>query len=531
MSINRIARCVLTASIACCGMAAPVRAQLSTQINVDGNGDNIPGDAANEPTLCVNPTDPNNLATGWRQFNTITSSFRLAGYAHTLDGGATWINGGVLDRPSQDSNGQMTDPVIAADRTGRFFYNSLVLGSVGNYLVDAVSSDGGATFAAWSRVTPRNSNNDKNWYAVDLSSAIGAHNHYAVWWQGGFSRSTDDGLTWESPLDVGGDQFAYATVGPSGELWVGSWSGDAVAVRQSLNAKDPGQTPTFGPARIINLGDPIWNPPVNPDGAACQLYIAVDNSGTNRQGWIYVMSSAVNGNDPADVMFSRSTDGGATFSAPLRVNDDTPGNGAYQWMAAMSVAPNGRIDIVWFDTRDNLATQDSRLYYTYSNDGGDSWAPDRPLGPAFDSRIGWPVQRKMGDYMQCQSDNGWMKLVYSATYNGEQDVWFVKARPMTLAVSPLRAGQVGNFGVSGAGANQPVFLAYSLEGLGDTLIPQLNINLSLSNPRQAGGAKRTDANGAAQWSLPIPANAAGHNLWFQAVQTEGVTNVVATQVQ
>ena len=48
----------------------------SVQVNVDALGQNIVGDAANEPSIAVDPTAPNRIAIGWRQFDTVTSSFR-----------------------------------------------------------------------------------------------------------------------------------------------------------------------------------------------------------------------------------------------------------------------------------------------------------------------------------------------------------------------------------------------------------------------------------------------------------------------
>ena len=40
----------------------------SYQVNVDANGDNVVGDAANEPSICVDPTNGNRMSIGWRQF-------------------------------------------------------------------------------------------------------------------------------------------------------------------------------------------------------------------------------------------------------------------------------------------------------------------------------------------------------------------------------------------------------------------------------------------------------------------------------
>src|SRR5256885_12883547 len=51
----------------------------SRQVSVNASGVNIVGDAANEPSLCIDPTNPNRIAVGWRQFNSITNDFRQAG--------------------------------------------------------------------------------------------------------------------------------------------------------------------------------------------------------------------------------------------------------------------------------------------------------------------------------------------------------------------------------------------------------------------------------------------------------------------
>jgi hypothetical protein len=127
--------------------------------------------------------------------------------------------------------------------------------------------------------------------------------------------------------------------------------------------------------------------------------------------------------DPLDVMFARSTDGGATWSSPVRVNDD-PGNNAYQWFGTMSVSPSGRIDVIWLDTRDDPGGFDSSLYYSFSTDAGVTWAANEQLSASFDPHLGWPQQNKMGDYFDMVSDDTGFRLAWAATFNGEQDVYF-----------------------------------------------------------------------------------------------------------
>src|SRR5262249_45256695 len=56
---------------------------VSHQVNVNGSGQNITGDAANEPSITVDPTNHNRMVIGWRQFNSVSSNFRQAGWGYT----------------------------------------------------------------------------------------------------------------------------------------------------------------------------------------------------------------------------------------------------------------------------------------------------------------------------------------------------------------------------------------------------------------------------------------------------------------
>src|SRR5678816_4784044 len=55
---------------------------ISRQVNVNASGQNIAGDAANEPSMCIDPSNTNRMAIGWRQFDTVTSNFRQGGWAY-----------------------------------------------------------------------------------------------------------------------------------------------------------------------------------------------------------------------------------------------------------------------------------------------------------------------------------------------------------------------------------------------------------------------------------------------------------------
>src|SRR5437773_6982282 len=93
----------------------------SFQVNVDASGNNILGDAANESSITVDPTNHNRMAIGWRQFNSVMSDFRQGGWGFTTDAGTTWTFPGVLE-----DNVFRSDPVLGSDETGHFFYLSLL---------------------------------------------------------------------------------------------------------------------------------------------------------------------------------------------------------------------------------------------------------------------------------------------------------------------------------------------------------------------------------------------------------------------
>ncbi|HWB72149.1 MAG TPA: hypothetical protein VG452_08015, partial [Egibacteraceae bacterium] len=131
----------------------------------------------------------------------------------------------------------------------------------------------------------------------------------------------------------------------------------------------------------------------------------------------------------ADIVFQRSTDGGQTWSEPVAIDDDDPDRHFTSFYPQLAVAPNGRIDVVWQDNRE-LTDYRFNVRYTYSTDGGATWAPnvqinDRPvdfnLGVSFNSdlryapgvasaneyaAIGWADTRLGDDLTQTQDNFG-----------------------------------------------------------------------------------------------------------------------------
>ena len=192
---------------------------ISRQVNVTASGQNISGDAANEPSMCIDPTNPNRMAVGWRQFDSVGSNFRQGGWAYTTNGGLNWTFPGKVDAGIFRS-----DPVLAADANGTFYY--LGITNTSNFYCDLFrSTNGGATWESlgWAL------GGDKEWMAIDTTTGPGRGNIYQVWspfynyandQNKIFTRSTDGGLTWMDAISMPHlPYFGTLDIGPGGEVY------------------------------------------------------------------------------------------------------------------------------------------------------------------------------------------------------------------------------------------------------------------------------------------------------------------------
>lgn len=75
----------------------------------------------------------------------------------------------------------------------------------------------------------------------------------------------------------------------------------------------------------------------------------------------------------ADIFYRQSTDRGDTWSDPVVMNDDDPEQLYFSGIPQISMAPNGRLDVAWFDTRSDPGLTANDVYYTSSSDNGATW--------------------------------------------------------------------------------------------------------------------------------------------------------------
>lgn len=243
-------------------------------------------------------------------------------------------------------------------------------------VVVAVSTDGGRTFAE-----PVDLNNfSKLTQTVDGTS-------YPLLMEGHFGAPllyAREGVVFA----VSGAQFAFNNHPPGSGNFDTSFS---YAVPQLIaRSTDKGKTwtvSTLGPAIFSGAGSQTglgWTPKGGRQGTYVAAYQATH--------------SASPSSGPAQIVVQRSTDGGLTWTDPLAINDDDPAQQFASFYPQIGVAPNGRIDAVWQDNRDQ---SDFRINvrYSYSMDGGKTWArnlliTDQPVnfnfGVSFNSDLRQP---------------------------------------------------------------------------------------------------------------------------------------------
>ncbi|MCA1684296.1 MAG: glycoside hydrolase, partial [Actinobacteria bacterium] len=118
----------------------------------------------------------------------------------------------------------------------------------------------------------------------------------------------------------------------------------------------------------------VWSPKGGPNGTLHAVSDGTDNPTVAGQTEIY---------------YYRSTDGGKTWSERKNVTDDDPTAVFTQVYPNIAVAPDGRLDIAFFDTRNDPGTRVNDVYYTYSTDNGQSWSKNmRITDKSIDRRIG-----------------------------------------------------------------------------------------------------------------------------------------------
>lgn len=89
-----------------------------------------------------------------------------------------------------------------------------------------------------------------------------------------------------------------------------------------------------------------------------------------------------------DVLLRRSDDGGRSWSDAVRVNDNPQGDGTDQYLPRVAVAPDGRLDVLYYDRSQDPGNTMMHTTLASSTDGGATFDHQRVSTEAFDARVG-----------------------------------------------------------------------------------------------------------------------------------------------
>jgi hypothetical protein len=361
------------------GRLGPIPANvLVNDPNEDGNS---PNDTQSETSLVLG-SDNNIVAAYNDSFYANSNPSQYTGYSVSTDGGNSFTDQGRLPHTGVPQ-GDLGDPSLARDNvTGRIY---LVTLSFDFTILNVYhSDDNGATFSLPVNGAPGHSSAffDKEWMAVDNAAGAGQGTVYLVVrdFGGGngiyLTRSTDQGQTfntnWVQIADAGGGnvQGAWVTVGPDHTVYA-FWFDNVTAAESIKMRKSTDGGQTFGPAvTVATLRTTGVNGDLNLGGFRSNSFPqAVVNPANNN---IYVtFDDKGSGTDRADVFFTQSTDGGATWQTPVKVNDD--GTTTDQWQPALAVTPTGNyVGVFWYDRRNDPSNNLIDRYGSVGTVAGDT---------------------------------------------------------------------------------------------------------------------------------------------------------------
>ncbi len=375
-----------------------------------------------EPYLAVNPANPNNLIGVWQQDRWSDGGAHGLVAGFSFNGGKTWGETVLPFSACAEGLGYVraSDPWVSIGPDGTAYAVSISFNELdnNNAVAAAVSTDGGETWTHLSVIIADNAPNfqffnDKESVTADPTKPGVA---YVVWdrlespngnpraelrtsafsgpaW---FAATTNGGLTWSSPKIIVNTPSRQQTIGNvivvdprTGTLYdffdlIAPPFGVTSFKVAFVKSVDGGGTWTkpqiisdlktvfvFDPntGQPIRTGDIIPEPAIDPSTG--QLYVV----------W---QDSRFNGGNFDEVALSTSTDGGAHWSAPTRVNTPT---GRPAFTPSIRVNSAGVIGVSYYDFR-SLTTETATLptdyWFTKSTDGGASFGSEVHITGPFD---------------------------------------------------------------------------------------------------------------------------------------------------
>lgn len=468
-----------------------------------------------ENSVFINPNDrANPLNSNNSGLYPNTSSFYGANDFYSFNKGITWE--GEVQGPNGNNNG---DPTTAIGLNGRYFVG-YINGASGQSV--SFSDDKGTTWTS-ALVAPKppgySDMLDKNHMWIDNSPLSPFNGYlYDAWTSFGGSannnvevkRSADNGVTWDHQTNISvavnaGDhnQGVNLKTGPNGEAYA-TW---AIYDNWPLGETDIGFAisldggTTWAPGTRIqpnirgirNIGDidpPIFLKNMRVNSFPC---MAVDISNGSHRGNIYVVWAnigvpGVNTGSDVDSYLIRSTDNGLTWSAPIRINQDTPGLGKKHYFPWIACDPsNGDLAAVFYDDR-NVSASQCETFSAISRNGGTTWEDFKVSDVAFTpTPIPGLAPGYFGDYLAIAVDKG---MVYPCWTDNRSGHAMTYTSPYELIVympnvaynsHVIDDAATGN-GNGNLDFGEAVKLSLSLKNSGNFLATNVQATISTDSP-------------------------------------------------
>ncbi len=388
-----------------------------------GPGATIYTNAEVEPYVAINPTDPSNIVGAWQQDRWSDGGAHGLVAGFSFDGGATW---GETPLPFSACAGGLgyeraSDPWVSFGPDGTAYAVSISFNESNNNnaVAAAVSKNGGKTWGNLSVIIADNEPtfqffNDKESVTADPVEAGVA---YVVWdrlespnanpdaelhtaaFRGPamFAKTTNGGLTWSSPKIIVNTASRRQTIG--NQIVVDPRNGtlydffDLIAPPFNITAfkvafvKSTDGGNTWTKPRIINNLRTVFVSDPNTGASIRTGDIIPEPTIDPASGKLYVVwqDSRFNGGHYDEVALSSSSDGGATWTTPVRVNTAT-GRPAFTPM--VSVGSGGTVGVTYYDFRNlkpgDTTTLSTDYWFISSINGGATFGNETHLAGPFD---------------------------------------------------------------------------------------------------------------------------------------------------
>ncbi len=386
--------------------------------------------------------DNYNMGTNFAETQVSQNPTNPFGIFHNFNiyGAGWWSNNGYIWNaafvPFPNSAG---DPWTAYDSLGNLFCINLNSSVTGTYICKS-TNDG----QSWGTAVTGCTGNDRETMAADQTGGPYANYVYCGETPGNFSRSTNNGASFVFTQNMSNTLPGFMmAVGPGptgvsgGSVYVvtstGTYNIPTYTIYRSTNggasftlmSTQNGWVNTVG--TVVGGRNSYQNMRLRP-----YPFIYADNSFGPYRGRMYIFYSGNNpggsGNKP-DVYIRYSTDGGATFSGAITINDDpnSTANAQFQeagWCDKMT----GNLVCQWMDTRNCPTADSAEIYASFSSNGGTTWSVNQKISTA-----------KMK--INCPTCGGGGSPAYQGDYNGAGSYNGIGV----LSWTDFRAGSFGSY--------------------------------------------------------------------------------------